>query len=270
MSRAGPGWPESIERISAATFGGIGNEDGFFGRGSEAEIGGHPLEMAQAAVGGFDDVGGAGEGDFVETVAAVDDDRPPGAEQEKRFGQQRLERGLAHAEELEFGRRRIDQRAEDVEDRGRGDFLSDGRDVFHRLMQERREAEADSQFVQTGFDALDAGLDIHAQRGENIGRAAAAGDAAIAVFGHGHAGGRGEQGRGRGDIECFRAVAAGAAGIEQARPTGANGRHAGAHRPSGAGYLFDGLAFLVQGDQQPGDLLFGTKPLHDLAESFGH
>ena len=64
------------------------------------------------------------------------------------------------------------------------------------------------------------GLDVHAQLGEHVGRAAAAGHAAVAVLGHRHAGRGDDQRGGRADVEQLAAAAAGAAGVEQPRRGG--------------------------------------------------
>ena len=68
--------------------------------------------------------------------------------------------------------------------------------------------------------AFDADLDVHSERGQHVGRAAAAGDRPIAVLGHGHARGGRYQGSGSADVECARTVAAGPAGVQHTRRVG--------------------------------------------------
>ena len=144
----------------------------------------------------------------------MDDQGPPGAEQGQGLGQQGLKLDPSDAEQLQRRGGGIGQRAEDVEDRGRAQLLPHRGDVFHGPMQKRRETEADAQFLQARLDARDVGLDVDAQFGQDVGRSAAAGGGAVAVFGHGDPGGGGHQ-RGRGaDVERGRAVAAGAAGVD--------------------------------------------------------
>ena len=215
MSRGGPRRPCENFANHPGTFLRSGNEHGLPPRRFETEIGRLPLESLQAAAGGLDHLGRAAEGDFVQAVRPVYDQSTMDAQQQQRLGQQRLQFRPPHAEQLEGGRGRIHQRAKDVEDRGRAESLADRRHVLHRGVQQRGEAEADAQVGQAGLDPGHVGLDVHAQGGQHVGRAAAAGDAAVAVLGHGHAGRRGDQGGRRGDIEGLRAVAAGAAGVDQ-------------------------------------------------------
>ena len=106
----------------------------------------------------------------------------------------------------------------------------------------------------------DRGLDVDAQGRQGVGRAAAAGDAAVAVLGHRHPGRRRHQGRGRADVEGPRAVAAGAAGIHQADSAGADGGHVLPQGGGRAGHLRHCLALVPQRQQEPGDFRLAARP----------
>ena len=128
--------------------------------------------------------GRAGERDFIEPVAAVDDDGPLRAEHEQRPSEQHAKLRPPDTQKLPRCARGVDQRANNIKDRRHTELLSNGANVPHGVVQQRGEAEADAQLVEAAFDDFDAGLDVDAQGGQGIGRAAAATGCAIAVLGH--------------------------------------------------------------------------------------
>ena len=226
MSRAGPGSPARIANHRGARFG-TGNLDVRQADGVQAKIGWRPAELADSAAcpapllrrspspslpfffsnltrivtSTFRHLRRAGERDLVQAVAAVDDDAPLGAQHEQGFGEQHPQLGPADAQQLPRRAGRVDERAEEVEDRRHAELRADRGDVPHGFVQQRGEAEADAQLVEAALDNRHAGLDVHAQRRQHVGRTAAAGGGAVAVLGDGHAGRGGDQGRGRADVE---------------------------------------------------------------------
>jgi len=176
----------------------------------------------------------------------------------------------ADAQQLKRGTGRIAERTQQVEDRRRAELLANRRDVLHRRMHVRREAEADSELVEAALDRGRRSIDVHPQRRQHIGRAALARDAAIAVLGDGHARRRGDDGRGRADVEQVAANAPRAARIDQPGAAGADRGHVLAHGDRRPGDFKGGFPLGVQGRQQDGDLARGNGPRHDLIDDPGH
>ena len=86
------------------------------------------------------------------------------------------------------------------------------------------------QFVEAVLDRGDAGLDVDAQFGQHVGRAALAGEFAVAVLGDRLAGGRGDQGRRRADVERAGGVAASAYHVDDVLASGPDAGHVAAWR----------------------------------------
>ena len=106
--------------------------------------------------------------------------------------------------------------------------------------------------------------DVDAERLEEIGAAASAGHRAVAVLGDlDAAGGDHERRHGR-DVERVRAIAAGAAGIEDVGVLPRQPGRPRAHGPREADDLGRTLALHRQRDQEPGNLRRLRAAFHDL------
>ena len=147
----------------------------------------------------------------------MDDDGPPGPEHLQALGDSVEQLGVGDAHDLRLDAGGIGQRPEDIERRAEVQALADRLDEPHRRVELRGEHKADVGLADALGDDLRAGVDIDAQLIENIGRAAAAGDAAVAVLGDVGAGAGRHEGGGRGDIERLDVRAAGAAGVDHVR-----------------------------------------------------
>ena len=121
---------------------------------------------------------------------------------------------LRHADQLKLGPGGIGERPQQIEDRAKAELLANRRGVFHRPVQQRGEAETDADFVDAAANLLGRQLQVDAERFEDVGRAAFAGDAAIAVLGDVDPEPPPPGRRGT-DVERLQAIAAGPAGIEQ-------------------------------------------------------
>ena len=93
------------------------------------------------AVVNFSDVRRCGDGNFVEPVAAVHDERVLGAERDEHARKHFDEVIGVDAEHLALGECGVGQRAENVEDRPDAELATDRGDGTHRRMQFRREQE---------------------------------------------------------------------------------------------------------------------------------
>ena len=149
------------------------------------------------------------------------------------------------------------------------ELLSDRGDVLHRGMGERGEAEAEAELIEAGFDLRDGGVDVDAEFGQHVGRAAAAGDAAIAVLGDGDAGGCGDDRRGRADVEELGAAAAGAAGVEELGVAATDGGHVLTESGGRAGDLVDRFAFGGERSEEEADSRVGPLAVHDRIHGVG-
>ena len=125
--------------------------------------------------------------------------------------------GLGHADELRRRPRRVEQRAEKVENcplAAVGAQLARRHNVLKRRMVAGRKQEREIVIVQTRRHLLRREVGRDTQSGQHVGAAGLGGDRAVPVLGHGHAGCRGEDRDGGGDIEGPEFVAAGSADVE--------------------------------------------------------
>ena len=140
----------------------------------------------------------------------------------------------------------------------------------HRRMQLRREEKRDAGAAQHVAHPRGIEIDVHAERGEDVGAAARRRHRAVAVLGHRGAGAGGNDRGDRRHVERAASVAAGAAGVDDAIAIDGQRRHALAHRQRGAGDLVRGLALHPQRDEQRAFLHVGGAAVHHFAEHFVH
>ena len=121
-------------------------------------------------------------------------------------------------------------------------------------MEGRGEQEPDTYFLHAAGDLGGGENHLGSQLLEDVGAAAAAGDRAVAVFGHPRPGGGDHESRGRRDVKGVGAVAAGPAGVDQGAGIGAAVDPGGmkAQGAGTAGELVHRLALHPQGHQQGG------------------
>ena len=113
--------------------------------------------------------------------------------------------------------RGIQQRAEDVENRPLPAFgaqLPRRRDVLERRMKIRREEKRETVLAQRARRVRRRQVNPDAERFNHVRAADRRGHGAVAVLGHGHAGGGAKDGDGGGNVERAQAVAAGADDVE--------------------------------------------------------
>ena len=112
----------------------------------------------------------------------------------------------------------------------------------------RGEQEHRPGLLQDAGELSGVGIDVDAELGQHVGATGAAGEGAIAVLGHRHAGTREDKGDGGRDVEGGGAIAAGAADVDGVS-RGLDGDHAGAHGADGAGQFGDGFAADAHGHE---------------------
>ena len=148
--------------------------------------------------------------------------------------------------------RRVGERAEEVERGGHAELAcAAGPSEAHRRVEPRREAEPDAGLVDAARDAVRAEVDRDAERLEHVGRAALRRRGPVAVLRDPRARARRDERGHRRDVDGARAVAAGAAGVDQRagrRPSTCVGERE--HRAHERGELAGGLALRAQRDDE--------------------
>ena len=179
----------------------------------------------------FRDVIGAERGKLVQEISAfrlppsafpAHHHAAPGAERLQRPRHRLAQFRARHADEHRGGPRGIQQRAENVENgplAALGAKFSRRRDVFERRMKIRREEKREVVFAQRARRVRRRQIHPDAEFFDHVRAADRRGHGAVAVLGHGHAGGGAQNGDGGGNVERAQAVAAGADHVENfARP----------------------------------------------------
>ena len=105
----------------------------------DAEIVRRDVVRANFAVAQLANVRRRRDGDLIESVATMDDQRVLGAERKQRARDDVDEMIGVHAEDLTLRECGIGERTEDIEDRAYSEFASHAGDRAHRRMQLRRE-----------------------------------------------------------------------------------------------------------------------------------
>lgn len=163
----------------------------------------------------FEDMGGRGEGDFIEPIVATDDEGALGAKGLEGFGELALEGGFANAEQLQRGGGRVAEWTEVVEEGWHVDGAADIGNVFHGWVKEWGVAEADAEIGEALFDDGSWRIDFDSEFGQDIGGAGGASDGSISMFGDGETAGGDEDGGGGRDIESLESITTGSAGIDE-------------------------------------------------------
>ena len=146
---------------------------------------------------------------------SVDDEGALGAELYERARQDGDELRRGNADHLPAHAGGIGERSEEIEERAYAELLSHRSHVPHRRVMSGSEEEPDPAFVDAGGDLGGQKLHLGAERRQHVGAAAFRRGGAIAVLGDPGAGCRGHERRGGGDVEGVRAVASGAASVDE-------------------------------------------------------
>lgn len=260
---------------------GVASDEGFGGGSGEASVLGGDGGEGDDAVVDFGDVGGAEDGDFVETGAigcggcAVDDEGVAGTELGHGFGDEGDEVRGVDAHDLRGCSGGIGEGAEEVEDGADSEGAADGHDGLHRRVEAGgvEEGEAMRSEGGGGFDGREA--DGDAEGFEDVCGAGLRCDGAVAVLGYGGSGGCGDEGGGGGDVEGTGGITAGAAGVDEELALGGfegEGGGGGAHGFDEAGDFGGGFAAGGEGSEESGDFdvgeLAGEDLLHEVAGVF--
>src|SRR5262249_4656370 len=147
------------------------------------------------------DLGGGGETDLVQAVAAANDEGSLRAKPAQGAGKEVEQLPPAHAHELIGCARRIRQRTEPVEERRHAEPASQLGQSLEGRVKVRGEAEGEAGAIETSPGVAGVLIYADAEGGEDVGAAALAGDGAVAVLDHRHAGGGDDQGGGGADVE---------------------------------------------------------------------
>lgn len=146
MSRTGPGRPANVSRatrpLKAASA--PRRSSGFAGR--DAEVGRVERRLRGRPVADDPYRRGAGGGQLVQPVVAAEHQGRAAARREHARHHARHPR-VEHPDGLGGGARRVRQRPEEVEDRGRAELAAGARGVLERRVVQRREAERDADLI---------------------------------------------------------------------------------------------------------------------------
>ncbi len=238
-------------------------------RAMQAEILGRQRQAANDAVAQLGNVGLARDRDFVEAIGAVHHEGAFHAQLAERSRQQLRIAFIVDADDLRRGSGGIRERAEQIENGAHLEFAASGHRVARRGVHGRREEESDADPFDCGGDSLGREIDAHAEMLEDVRRAAARADRAIAVFGDAHARARNDERCGGRNVERARSVAAGAAGVDErlirdAQMTGENRRSVAPHGRREADQFVDRLALHAQAGEERGNLRIGGEPGEDI------
>lgn len=180
----------------------------------DAELLGGDDAMVDGAAKDADHGTGAGGGDFVQTIGAVDDITALETEAGEGHGHQFGGAGGGSADELGGGAGGVGEGSEEVEGGPVFEFGAGLGGVLHGGVVVGGEEEADADFADGLAGDFGGEVDAGAEGFEQVGGTAAGGVGAIAVLGDLDAGAGGDEGGEGGDVEGALGVAAGAAGVE--------------------------------------------------------
>ena len=175
-------------------------------------------------------------------------------------------RGVVDAHELHGGQGGVGERTEEIEDGADAEGATHRHRVTNARVVLGRKEKADACLLEATARDLGWGVDAHPELLEDVGRAALARDAPVAVLGDGHAAGRGDEGGGGGQVEGVGPVAAGAAAVGDGKPAGVEVQRGRAHGFGRARHLVRGLALGLEPDEQGRELHLAHLAGHDGAE----
>ena len=161
------------------------------------------------------DDGFAGGGELVDSIGSVDDEGASGAERGKSAANEQDAAGSEYANDLGARVGGVGERAAEIEDGAEAERAAKRTESLHGRVIKRREEKDEAGFAETFDGQFRRELNGHAEGLEDIGRATARSDGAVAVLGDVGSGGCGNKRRAAGDVEGERATAAGADAIDE-------------------------------------------------------
>jgi hypothetical protein len=149
----------------------------------------------------------------------------------------------------------VAERTEQIEDRAHAELGAHLSDVTHRRVMRARVHEPDAHFLDAARHLLRCELDPHAECLEHIGAAGLGSGRTVAVLGHRHIASRDHQRRRGRNVESVRAIAAGAAGVQDHRlGRELHGHRVLSHHSCSHCQNIRALATHAQSDQERADL----------------
>ena len=115
-----------------------------------------------------DGIGDGRGGDFIQAVAAVDDERAPDAEPLQCAGDKLQAIPRIDTKHLEGRTGRIGQRPQQVEDAAHAQLAADRGGMFHGRMMSRREEKADAGLVNAVGHFLRGDVEFHTEGLQHI------------------------------------------------------------------------------------------------------
>ena len=275
----------------------VASPEGFDGSAGEADVFGGNGVVGDDAVVDFGVMAGAGDGELVHanfvwrvTVSgavgdvvylagfAVDYEGVTGVEEGHGLSGEGNKVGGVDSHDLSGGSGGIGERADEVEDGADAQGSADRHDGFHGGMECGGVEEGEAMLAEGAGSFFGRQGDGDAEGFEDVGGAALAGDATIAVFGDGDGGvlcvpgGCGYECCGSGDVEGAGGVGSGAAGVDEGEALGCgegDGSGGGAHGVDEAGDFFGGFAAGGEGGEECGDFEVGGFAAENGLEGFG-
>ena len=203
-------------------------------------------------------------GELVDSVRAVHDERPVGAECREHVRDRADELGRIDAEDARPHAGGVRQRAEEVEDRARPELTPHGSGVAHGRMVRRREHEAEAEPVDRLCDSLGRLLEAEPERLEDVGGARRRAHRTVSVLGDGSARRRRDYRRDGRDVERSRSVPARPDHVDHVVSGGVDGEDVLAHRVGTTRNLLRGLPLGAKRDEESRDLGLRCLSAHDL------
>ena len=175
------------------------------------------------------------------------DKRPVSAETLQALRHKFGHRRGKHAHYLPRRARGIDEGPEQIEDSPKAQRPAHGRGKTHRGVHFGREQKRNSVLLQTVLHHFGMDVEVEAERGENVARAAFARRRPVAVLRHGNARARNDERRSGRNVERIHSVAARAAGVYRRTRARVDECRLFAHRRSRADNFVDRLALHFEG-----------------------
>ncbi|MNQ57525.1 hypothetical protein D3C85_716860 [compost metagenome] len=179
----------------------------------QSGVGGGDSEAADGPVLPLGHLGRACRGQFVQTLT-VDGPGAARAETAQDLGQRLQQDRIIDAHDLTVRMGWITKRSQKIENRAETNLGAHRPDVAHGSVIGGGEQEGDAGLIQGAGLLRDGGVQVDAERGQDVRRAGLGADGAVAVLGDLQASACQNEGGGRRDVIGVLAVAAGAAGVD--------------------------------------------------------
>ena len=275
MSRIGPVEPARVLCTTSAFPGRVASRQRAVLGSRDTEVGRVDVVHGDHAVAQLVHGGVVGDGELVEPVVAVEDERPLGTELGEHRHEAFRHRRVGDTHDLAFDARGVGERRGEVERGGRAELTARRRRETQAGVVARCEAEADAGFADAALDAGRTEVDDHTERLEDVGRTTLRRRGAPTVLCNTRACGGCDQRGHRGDVHRAGTVATGSTGVDDGSvdATQVDSLGEAQHRANQCGKLGGGLALGTQRHREPGDLrvggLAGEDRGHGLLDELG-